>query len=154
MLTQLGACGSEGALVVGTADVWQRRAEGAAQGCCCGQEPHCPCRLTLLRDHNGQTFDRGSNIHDAQTPQQALFIDRACCCMVTLHGEDLCEKRARRGEHALIPDLLPKCVTLFNQQARGRRLPLSEGDFPMESERKRFSTRGARFPCAHETLLC
>jgi hypothetical protein len=54
----------------------------------------------------------------------------------------------------LIPDLLPKGVALFNQQARGRRLPLSEGDFPMESERKRFSTRGARFRSARETLLC
>src|SRR5205823_3301399 len=132
----------------------QRRAEGNAQGCSGSQEPHCPCRLTLRCGHDGQTFERGSNIHDGQTSQQALFIRRACCRMVTLSGEDLSEKRARRGKHSLIPDLLPKCVTLFNQQARGRRLPLSEGDFPMESERKRFSTRGARFPCAHETLLC
>src|SRR3989442_14408198 len=100
----------------------------------------------MLRDHNGQTFDRGSNIHDGQTSQQALFIHRACCCMVTLHGEDLSEKRPRRGEHSLIPDLLPKGVALFNQQARGRRLSLSEGDLPMESERKSFSTRAALFP--------
>src|SRR5947207_1019111 len=54
--------------------------------------------------------------------------------MVTLCGEDLSEKRARRGEHSLIPELLPKGVALFNQQARGRRLPLSEGDLPLESE--------------------
>src|SRR2546421_8057886 len=154
LLTQLGTCVSDVALVAGTVDRWQGRAEGVAQGCCCSQEPHCPCRLTLLRDHNGQAFERGSNIHDAQTSQQALFIRRARCRMVTLSGEDLCEKSVRRGEHSLILDLLPKRVALFNHPARGSRLPLSEGDLPLESERKSFGTCGARFPCARETLLC
>src|SRR5258708_392727 len=114
---------------------------------------HCPCCATLRRDHDGQTFDRGSNIHDGQTSKQALFIHRVCCCVVTPSGEDLSEKRARRGEHSLIPDLLPKRVALFNQQARGRRLTLSEGDLPPESERKRFSTRDARFRSSRESLL-
>src|SRR6266704_1945498 len=142
LLTQLGMCGSDGALVVGTGDGWQGRAEGVAQDCRCGQEPHCPCRLTLRRDHDGQTS------------KQALFIHRACCCEVTLGGEDLSEKSALRGEHSLIRNLLPKRVALFNQQARGRRLTLSEGDLTLESQRKRFSTRDARFSCERETLLC
>src|SRR6266566_3643210 len=90
-------CGSDGALVVGTVDGWQGRAEGVAQGCRCCPQPHCPCRLTLRHGHDGQTFERGSNIHDGQTSKQALFIHRTCCCMVTSNGEDLSEKRARRG---------------------------------------------------------
>src|SRR6266700_1313986 len=80
-LTQVGTCGSDGALVVGTVDGWQGRAEGVAQGCRCCPQPHCPCRLTLRHGHDGQTFERGSNIHDGQTSKQALFIHRACCCM-------------------------------------------------------------------------
>ena len=45
-------------------------------------------------------------------------------------------------------------MALFNQQTCGRRLTLSEGDLPLESERKRFSTRDARFRSSSETLLC
>ena len=74
--------------------------------------------------------------------------------MITLGGEDLSEKGTRPGYHSLIPDLLPKRVALFNQQSCGRRLTLSEGDLPLESERKRFNTRDARFRSSREDLLC
>src|SRR5205807_9342198 len=110
--------------------------------------------LTPRRDHDDQTCERGSNMHDGQTSKQALFIRRACRGVVTLSGEDLSEKRARRGEHSLILDLLPKRVAFLNQQACGRRFTLSEGDLSLESERKRFSARDARFRSSRETLLC
>src|SRR5258708_371900 len=96
-LTQLGMCGSDGALIVGTVDGWQGRAEGVAHGCCCGPQPHCPCRLTLRRDHDGQTLQSGSNTHDGQTSQQALFIHRACGCVIALNAADLSEKGTRPG---------------------------------------------------------
>src|SRR6266702_1927898 len=131
---------------------WDRHGSSICKGLlpCHATSPGPCCRKGLLT----QLGTRVSNIHAGQSSQQALFIRLARCRVVTLHGENLCEKRARRGEHSLIIDLLPKRVALFNQPARGRRLPLSEGDLPLESERKSFGTRGARFRSARETLLC